>query len=153
MQEEEIKFWKTKDLYGEFSNFWISPIYILGVKYQTVEHYFQSKKFLEPNVSKSILECKTAHEAAKKGRDRSLPLRKDWEEVKIDIMRTGLKYKFDQHPKLRDLLISTKNKILIEDSPYDYFWGIGETKTGLNMLGKLLMELRNNYISEIPKPH
>jgi ribA/ribD-fused uncharacterized protein len=148
-----INFWKTGDEYGEFSNFWYSPIYILGVKYKTVEHYFQSQKFLDSNISQSIIDCNSPHEAVSKGRNRNLPLRKDWENVKIDIMRLGVTAKFDQHPKLKDLLISTGNSILIENSPYDYFWGIGENKTGKNILGKILMELRSKYISEIPKPH
>jgi len=148
-----INFWKTGDMYGEFSNFWYSPIYVLGVEYKTVEHYFQSMKFLDRETSEYIQSVSTPHLAAKRGRDRTLPLRKDWEDIKVDVMCQGIRYKFDQHPKLRDLLISTEDYTLIEDSPYDYFWGVGENKTGKNMLGILLMELRNKYISEIPKPH
>jgi ribA/ribD-fused uncharacterized protein len=147
MKEEKdiINFWRTNDLYGEFFNFWHSPISILGIEYKTVEHFYQSQKFLDFDTFESIIECNTPHQAAIRRRDKSLPLRKDWEEVKIKIMQIGLKAKFDQHPALKDLLISTENKILIEDSPVDYFWGIGKDKTGQNMLGKLLMELRDAY--------
>ena len=39
-------------------------------------------------------------------------------------------------------LLSTGERKLIEDSPVDYYWGCGEDGSGVNMLGKLLMELR-----------
>jgi hypothetical protein len=69
----------------------------------------------------------------------------DWESVKDDVMYKGLKYKF-RNENLRTLLISTHPHKIVEDSPKDYYWGIGKDKTGKNMLGELLMELRDVLI-------
>jgi predicted NAD-dependent protein-ADP-ribosyltransferase YbiA (DUF1768 family) len=69
-------------------------------------------------------------------------IRPDWEDVKDDIMRKGLCAKFSQNPALKKLLISTKGATLEEASPYDSYWGTA--KNGKNMLGNLLMELRDS---------
>lgn len=56
-------------------------------------------------------------------------------------MREALRHKFSL-PELRALLLSTGKRTLIEDSPYDNFWGCGRLGKGQNMLGSLLMALR-----------
>lgn len=58
-------------------------------------------------------------------------------------MRTVLRLKFTQHQKLKDLLLGTGDNHLVEDSPTDYWWGIGADRSGQNQLGKLLEELRD----------
>ena len=74
--------------------------------------------------------------------------RKDWDEVKIDVMRKALLAKFGQHDKLRKLLVDTEKRKLVERSPYDSFWGDGGDGSGKNWLGVLLMEIRDNYIKK-----
>ena len=69
--------------------------------------------------------------------------RKDWDEVKIDVMRKALLAKFTQHKDLRELLLGTGQRYLIEHSPYDNFWGNGGDDSGQNHLGLLLMEIRS----------
>jgi len=71
-------------------------------------------------------------------------IRSDWEQEKVNVMRTGLNAKFTQNPELAQLLLSTADKEIIENSPYDTFWG--NAKNGQNMLGQLLMELRDNNL-------
>ena len=56
-------------------------------------------------------------------------------------MRRGIREKFTQHLDLKEKLLSTKNSILIEDSPKDEFWG-GSLPNSKNILGSLLIELR-----------
>lgn len=73
----------------------------------------------------------------------SIKPRNDWDQVKIEVMRKGLEAKFTQSQHLKSLLLSTNNTELMENSPYDNFWGIGSNGTGSNILGKLLMELRS----------
>jgi predicted NAD-dependent protein-ADP-ribosyltransferase YbiA (DUF1768 family) len=69
-------------------------------------------------------------------------LRHDWDDVKIDIMRKALVAKFTQHPQLKNLLLSTSDRPIVEDSPRDDFWGRGKNYNGQNWLGRLLMEVR-----------
>lgn len=76
------------------------------------------------------------------GRDRSRPLRADWEEVKDNVMRQALYAKFTQHPDLREHLVSTGTANIIEHTTNDSYWGDGGDGTGKNMLGTLLMALR-----------
>lgn len=62
----------------------------------------------------------------------------DWENIKNQVMWKALVAKFSQHEVLKQLLLSTGNRTLIEDSPHDSYWGIGNDGKGLNMLGKML---------------
>lgn len=59
-------------------------------------------------------------------------------------MRKALRAKFDQNEEMRKRLIETGTAKLVEDSPVDRFWG-GAIEGSINMLGKLLMELRESY--------
>ena len=70
--------------------------------------------------------------------------RNDWEEVKEEIMFKALQAKFTQHDKLKQLLVGTKNRQLVERSPYDSYWGDGGDGSGKNRLGVLLMRLRDD---------
>lgn len=136
-----IKFYKTSKTYGEFSNFYKKRIVIGSIKYRSTEHYYQSKKFEGTKWEEHIRTQTTPRKAADEGRRKDLPLRDDWEKVKNEIMFTALIRKFED-PALRNLLLSTEEEELIEDSPFDYYWGCGEKGTGKNVLGKQLMALR-----------
>jgi predicted NAD-dependent protein-ADP-ribosyltransferase YbiA (DUF1768 family) len=70
--------------------------------------------------------------------------RPDWEEVNMSVMKRGLHAKFTQNPALMDSLLSTGEREIIENSPYDSFWGCGSKGNGQNHLGKLLMRLRSH---------
>ena len=81
--------------------------------------------------------------AAQLGRTRKVKIRKNWDKFKDNVMYDALKAKFAQHEELRKLLIETEDKILIEHTENDSYWGDGGDGTGKNKLGKLLMKLRN----------
>jgi ribA/ribD-fused uncharacterized protein len=142
-----IKFWGADNPNGFLSNFYFSDVTFGDIVYPTVEHYFQSKKFEGTKYEEYILYLDTPKEAAKEGKRRDLPFRKDWEKVKEDIMYEALQAKFYQSYSLSQMLISTGDHELIENSPYDYYWGVGRDKTGKNRLGILLMKLREEIKS------
>jgi ribA/ribD-fused uncharacterized protein len=137
-----IKFWTPKGKLGFLSNFYSSEFKIGGVFYPTNEHFFQSQKFAGTEYEEYIIRLQTPAETAKEGKRRDLPLRKDWEDVKEGIMLKGLRAKFNQSLELKNRLLETREAYLIEDSPYDYYWGVGRNKTGKNRLGVLLMQVR-----------
>lgn len=143
--QEPIKFWKTSQPYGEFSNFYKSRIIMARKSYETVEHYFQSQKFLDEELQEKIRLIPKPHDAAIFARDRSLPLRKDWEEVKEEIMENALIVKFATYSNLEKLLLNTGTREIIEDSPVDYYWGCGKDGSGKNRLGILLMKVREEF--------
>ena len=76
------------------------------------------------------------------GRDRSRPLRAGWEDVKLAIMREAVLAKFQQHDDLWKILRDTGNSLIVEHTKNDSYWGDGGDGRGQNMLGKILMEVR-----------
>jgi ribA/ribD-fused uncharacterized protein len=168
----EIRFYgrTSNPEYWPFSNFYPAPFIDRdGIRWPTTEHFFQAMKFL-PNVRmqsgghggdsgitirEHIRSQKTPMDTAKEGRRRDFPLRSNWEIpiqeksgykgflVKDIMMLEALGYKFTQHEDLKQLLLETGDAEIIEDSPTDYYWGCGKDGFGKNMLGKLLMLLRD----------
>lgn len=141
-QDHEIRFYSTKGEYGYMSNFYKSPITISGVQWPTTEHYFQAKKFTDTDLQNKIRLVSSASKAAKMGRTKHHSFREDWDTHRLKVMKLALKAKFYQHQDLKEKLLATGNATLIEDSPVDYFWGIGKDGSGENMLGIQLMEVR-----------
>ena len=142
MNTEPIQFYSTRAAYGEFSNFSAHPIRLKDRVWPTTEHYFQAQKFPDTPHEEQIRNTPSPMIAARLGRSRSSPLRADWEHVKEDIMREALRAKFTQHSDLRELLLSTADRKLIEHTANDRYWGDGGDGRGRNRLGALLMELR-----------
>ena len=139
---EIIHFYKTKVEYGYFSNFAPYPIKIDGTIWPTTEHYFQAQKFAGTEHESRIRKTPSPMSAARMGRDRKRPLRSDWENVKNDVMYRAIQAKFTQHPSLLKKLLDTGDAILVEHTFKDSYWGDGGDGKGKNMLGKLLMKLR-----------
>ncbi len=139
-----IYFYRVEDEFGEFSNFAGFPIELEGKIWPTSEHYFQAQKFVatDPAWSGAIRKANTPGIAALMGRDRKRPLRRDWESVKDQVMREALAAKFEQHPELAELLLSTGDEPLVEHTTNDNYWADGGDGSGKNMLGRLLVELR-----------
>lgn len=143
-----IRFYSVTDEYGEFSNFAVFPIVLRGAAWPTAEHYFQAQKFRDPKVQEAIRTASSPMLAARLGRDRKKTLRKDWESVKVGVMREALEAKFRQHDDLRRLLLSTGSAKLVKHTENDSYWGDGGDGSGRNMLGQLLMETRNKLRGE-----
>lgn len=76
------------------------------------------------------------------GRDRTHPLRGDWEQVKDGIMEQGVLKKFETHVDIREILLYTGEEEIVENSPIDYYWGCGKDGSGKNKLGQILMTVR-----------
>ena len=138
----EIKFYSVNDEYGEFSNFAFYEIYIDKQKWKSVEHYFHAQKFEDKAYQKKIKNAANPMLAANLGRNRKQRLRKDWESVKISVMRKALYAKFTQYPELTKLLLETGEAKLTEHTENDAFWGDGGNGKGKNWLGILLMQIR-----------
>lgn len=137
-----IRFYSVNKDFGEFSNFALFPIALNGETWPTSEHFFQAQKFEDSEYRQKIRKTESPMNAAKLGRDRKRKLRNDWETVKVGIMRHAVLAKFSQYEELRSLLLSTGTATLVEHTENDSFWGDGGDGSGQNMLGKILMEVR-----------
>ena len=147
-----IYFYKVNEPYGCFSNFSPHSIALQGENWQTVEHYYQAQKFIGTPDEKSSLIIKavsTPEQAAALGRDCRRQLRSNWEQIKVPVMREAVRQKFFTHQDIQAILLSTADLLIVEDSPNDYYWGCGETKTGANHLGKILMSVRAEIKSKL----
>lgn len=137
-----ISFYVPNDEYGFLCNFSAHGFMLDDRYWPTVEHYFQAQKFAGTEHEERIRVSRTPKQAKNLGQDRELPLRADWEEARVEVMRAALRAKFTTHADLQKALLATGDEELVENAPTDYFWGCGKLGTGQNTLGKLLMETR-----------
>jgi ribA/ribD-fused uncharacterized protein len=138
-----IRFYSVSAEYGELSNFAPYPITLKGKRWPTSEHYFQAQKFVAGRDQEEIRAANTPMLAARWGRDRKRKLRRDWERVKVGVMREAVEAKFRQHEELGALLLGTGDATLIEHTENDDFWGDGGDGSGRNELGRILMAVRD----------
>ncbi|SNT12138.1 NADAR family protein [Actinoplanes regularis] len=128
--------------YGCFSNFSPHGFDLGGQWWPTSEHYFQAQKFAGTRHADLIRRAATPLHAAQLGRDRSRPLRRDWDRVKDDVMRRAVAAKFAAHADIRAVLLGTGDEEIVEDTDTDHYWGRGRSGVGRNMLGRILIRTR-----------
>lgn len=145
---EVIKFWHQDEDNGFLSNLFDAPIEIDGSVWPTSEHYYQAMKHDDVVVIEKVRRQKKALNSKFVSRKACKRLNR-WpsDEHKLSSMRKAIKAKFDQHTVLRGKLLKTAPLNIIEDSTKDSYWGVGEDGNGKNMMGVLLVELREQYIS------
>lgn len=149
---EVIKFYSKIPEYREFSSYYPVDLMIDGLRYRSVEHYFQAMKFPEhPEYQEMIRKVKKPREAKKLGKTEDYAIRPDWATHRDTVMMTALREKFsDRHPELKNLLLDTGNAILQDASPRDNYWGTGSKGMGQNKLGVMLMALRDELRGGLP---
>ena len=147
-----INFYGVGDEYGCFSNFSPHPVVLKGKTWPTSEHYFQAQKFAGTPDEEEVRLAKSPMIAARMGRSRKRPLRKDWEAAKDRIMHEAVLAKFTQHADLREILLGTGDSKLVEHTENDAYWGDGGDGSGRNMLGQILMRVRDELRSSGPTP-
>lgn len=139
---DPIKFYSVSEPFGGFSNFSPHPVTLDGKVWPTSEHYFQAKKFEGHPDEEEIRKTASPMVAARMGRSRKRPLRKDWESVKDQVMYKAVHAKFTQHADLNRVLLDTGDRKLIEHTENDSYWGDGGDGSGKNRLGQILMRVR-----------
>ncbi|MBC8115397.1 MAG: NADAR family protein [Candidatus Saccharimonas sp.] len=138
-----IKFHLVGDDYGWLSNSAPYPISLESKMWYTAEHFFQTQKFHDVSVQKQILKTRSATEVIRIASNPKLRVRRDWDAVKLGFMRTAVRTKFTQISDLKTLLLNTGDAELINHSDTDSYWADGGDGGGRNMLGVVLMEVRD----------
>lgn len=140
-----------------FSQWWESPFVIDNMRYNTTEHWMMAQKallFEDTEIYSKIMTVKSPAEAKVLGRQVRNFDDIIWNSKRFDIVVQGSLQKFLQHKDLKEFLLNTKERVLVEASPVDRVWGIGLTVNsnraenpkhwnGLNLLGFALMEVRD----------
>jgi len=158
--KEAIVFFKVKEAWGELSNMAPGfPIVVGRVRASSSEALYQALRFPDyPEVQRRVLSL-PAWQSKQEARSNVALTRPDWERVRVAAMRWVLRLKAAQHPRFREVLLATGERPIVELSYKDGFWGArpeGEFLVGVNALGRLLMELReelrNGELKIVPPP-
>jgi hypothetical protein len=142
---------------SHFSNFYSSPMVVDGREYSSNEQFYLSKQAVSSDrkdVHDLIMSTTNPHEMKQHSKSYYPP--QTWAENCDDVMKIGLVAKFTQNPALKQLLMDTKHQTLAEASAHDQYWGTGVSIThknafdiskwtGQNVMGKLLMEPRDDF--------
>lgn len=144
---------KVKEEHGWFGNMSHHPVVFEGQSFFTAEALFQSLRFSDESIKKSLTEIRNPMKAKffAKAKDRAaLMTVQPMSEQDLENMRLVLRLKMEQHEEIRNALLATGDDLIVEDCTNrqggsGLFWGAalvnGEWK-GQNWLGRLLMELR-----------
>ncbi len=145
----EIRFYRASEKpYGVFSNLYRRPISFEGQIYPTSEHAYQAGKARKPEVRVWLMAAPSPALLAMAAHGLyQWDIAPDWSKTKFDRMRAVLWAKFNQHADLAAILVDTRDAVLIEsatvDSAVNRLWGEVHGKGGKNMLGIMLMEVRD----------
>lgn len=133
------------------SNFSAFRLVWEGYDFDTSEAAYQWCKFTRaPDIQQCIRTARSAHQAYRIAIANKHLIREDWNGLKaLSTMKLILIAKLNQHEYVARKLLETGNRELIEDSWRDSYWGIGKDKKGLNMLGKLWMEVRFSLVKPL----
>ena len=149
-----VGFWKVDEKpYGVFSQWYGSPFLEDGITFPTAEHYMMYKKamlFGDTGVALKILAATTPRQVKALGRKVANFSDAVWDQHRIAIVLQGNLLKFQQHPDLKAILLSTGDLPIAETSPYDKIWGTGSVSRdpkrwpadAQNLLGRVLVEVR-----------
>ena len=142
---------KTKESFGGLSNMASGfPLRVNAVRILTSEALYQACRFPHlPEVQREIIGQHSPMTAKMKSKPYRKESRSDWDQVRTKVMRWCLRVKLAQnYEEFGRLLLATKDRPIVEQSRKDDYWGakvVGvadETLVGQNILGRLLMELR-----------
>lgn len=132
--------------YRFLSNFWMCELDYDGMIYPSSEHAYQAAKTTDITTRQKIASLSTAYDAKKAG--KSVRIRPDWDEVKLDLMLQIVRAKFAV-PEMASKLLGTGDAALIEGNWWgDTFWGkcggVGENHLG-QILERVRIEVRDRY--------
>ena len=132
-----------QDEYFFLSNTYPCEIEFMGDKYPSVEHAYQAAKVMDSNQEEiriKIRDSKTPRELRKLG--NRCPLRNDWHNIRVGIMKELVVKKF-KILEFKQKLLDTGEATLISGNSWNaVFWGVSYGR-GENNLGKILMEIRS----------
>lgn len=147
--------------WGDFSNFGRIPVVADGVMFGTTERLYQVMKYKDPEARKAVYLATNPKMTAKHYEKLGL-WREEWPAMIVDAMKYCLMLKYNQSRQFRSLLESSKGLFIVEDQTSfpkkrPDTWGVklsddGKNYVGPNLLGRLLMELRDNGTLEYSLP-
>lgn len=150
----EIRFYRATAAHGFLSNLYRSPVEFEGRWFHTAEHAYQFGKAVDPVVREWIISAPKPHLVAAAAHALFVfDVVPTWSQTKDERMRAVLRAKFRPRADLANWLLATGDARLIEASNMDAYWGIGKSGKGKNMLGVMLMEVREELRTGVITVH
>ena len=150
-----VVFLKTRELFGGLSNMAPGfPLQVNGIRIRTSEALYQACRYPHrPDLQRRIIDERSPMTAKMRSKPYRHDSRRDWNQVRVNVMRWCLRVKLAQNWDIfSKLLLDTGEQSIVERSRKDDFWGAKpvdeRTLVGMNVLGRLLMELREAVKSE-----
>jgi len=129
--------------YSFCSNFSPIPVTLNDIQYKTAEHAYQARKAYLPTDFEKICNAATPDEAKRIA--KNIQYVDDWDDARVDVMRNVVEAKFKQDALAQRMLLQTNNAVLVERNDWnDTFWGVTRICGGYNILGKILMDVRDS---------
>jgi ribA/ribD-fused uncharacterized protein len=135
--------WYVFDNFSAFQTEW------RGELYPTTEHAYQAAHFIETNpaLAEQVRNCRSPREASDFANDHKEQDDPAWKEKRLDFMEEIVRSKFEQHRYVKEVLIESASRYIIEMNDTDEFWGWGKNHDGQNHLGKIWMKIRAEVIN------
>ncbi|AAZ12542.1 protein of unknown function (DUF1768), putative [Trypanosoma equiperdum] len=151
MSKGVVRFHDSREKpYGVFSPLSPHPVTIHHTQFPSLHHYFLTERFgglpdAAPFQSAaSVWELdRLVRVAEREGRQRG-----DWDRLKVDVMLLGNYMKFKQNENAREILMNTGTRLIVDHTEEDDFWGDAGDGTGHNLLGVILMAVRDRLHRE-----
>lgn len=158
IKDNYVLFWN-----GHFSNWYPVSFTLNNMQFNCSEQYMmymKAKTFNDQVSADKIMEAINPGVQKKLGKTVANFNNDEWDKVKEQIVYDACLAKYEQNKEIHDLLLDTKDLILVEASPYDKIWGIGLAEDdaratdesqwqGQNLLGIALMKVRSTLQARI----
>lgn len=157
--EAPLFFFGPRGIYGALSQWYPSRFVIDDNRFENAETYMMHQKallFNDAEVAQEILASQKPAQVKRLGRKITGFDEQTWKDHRTKIVFAGNCAKFAQDDELRQLLLQTGKRPLVEASPFDRIWGIGYSaekaeanrhKWGMNLLGQALDDVRATIAS------
>jgi N-glycosidase YbiA len=144
---DRILFYGPQEPNGYLGNWYPAALFLKGKIWPTSEHYYQAQKMAGTENEEVCRRLGSPRQTYEMTRRPDISIRKDWDQVKLAVMNEAVYAKFKQNPDLVERILATGDAELVENSPIDSYWGIGQDGNGQNMFGKILMDVRQKLRS------
>jgi ribA/ribD-fused uncharacterized protein len=135
--------WYVFDNFAPFQVEWRDKLY------PTAEHAYQAAHFTDtnPELAEKVRLTSSPREASDFANLNSMHDDPEWKEKRLSIMEEIVRCKLNQHLYVKQILIESKDKFIVEMNDDDAFWGWGRDHNGENHLGQIWMNLRSEIIA------
>nr|CCC91581.1 conserved hypothetical protein [Trypanosoma congolense IL3000] len=151
MSKGVVRFHDSREKpYGDLSPLSPHPVTIRHVQFPSLHHYFLTERFGGLPDAAAFQSAASVWELDRlvRSAEQANRQRADWDQLKVDVMLLGNYMKFKQNDDARELLLGTGTALIVDHTSEDDFWGDAGDGTGHNLLGVILMAVRDRLLRE-----